>query len=527
MLLFSDVKKGIEFMITILIADDEKLERNGIKFLLKREGQECKILEAENGKVALGILMEHKVDILFSDIKMPYMNGLELTEKARELYPDLEIVIFSGYNDFTYARDALRYGVVDYVLKPVNPEEFHKTFERVQGKIQSRLADEEKQTKQEDYLKKFFLQNYLYTGNAEDYQQLQSYWQEMTDEKGNYIRMILATSSNHFFETEEEHFVESLREQLQREFFYLNLNSNESLFLFKEKYADYEKLANQLYQFFQQHFDTSCYFAVSEEVNGVENMPEEFQQLEQLLEEKFYQPKQHIFVHGKKAEPVAETEVEDSEILNSISEDIKYKDIAHLWQDFQRLEQKYRTDKPYSEMYVKFVFSSILKEIYEEMASAGDKSLSKKVDHLYRCRTIQDVLAVTESSIQELEAYLQEKNEGFRSEITAVKSFIYHNYEKELNIEMLAEKVYLSAGYLSAIFKEETGMNLNRFIREVRMNKAKELLEGSNKKITQIAKEVGFSNTSYFCRSFREFFGSTPESCRKGEKDDKETEAEV
>ena len=95
-------------------------------------------LTVENGKVALGILMDRKVDILFSDIKMPYMNGLELTEKARELYPDLEIIIFSGYNDFTYARDALRYGVVDYVLKPVNPKEFHKTFERVQGKIQSR-----------------------------------------------------------------------------------------------------------------------------------------------------------------------------------------------------------------------------------------------------------------------------------------------------------------------------------------------------------------------------------------------------
>lgn len=130
-------------MTTILIADDEKLERNGIKLLLKREGAECEILEAENGKVALGILMDRKVDILFSDIKMPYMNGLELTEKARELYPDLEIIIFSGYNDFTYARDALRYGVVDYVLKPVNPEEFHKTFERVQGKIQSRIEDEE------------------------------------------------------------------------------------------------------------------------------------------------------------------------------------------------------------------------------------------------------------------------------------------------------------------------------------------------------------------------------------------------
>ena len=118
-------------MLTILIVDDEKLERKGIQFLLKREKEEFRILEASNGKDALGILASNQVDLLFSDVKMPYMNGLELTSAARELYPDLEIVIFSGYNDFSYAREALRYGVVDYVLKPVDPEEFHKTY--IQG----------------------------------------------------------------------------------------------------------------------------------------------------------------------------------------------------------------------------------------------------------------------------------------------------------------------------------------------------------------------------------------------------------
>ena len=105
-------------MITILIVDDEKLERRGIRFLLKREEGEFQILEATNGKDALGVLESNHVDILFSDVKMPYMNGLELTKAVREDHPDMEIVIFSGYNDFSYAREALRYGVVDYVLKP-------------------------------------------------------------------------------------------------------------------------------------------------------------------------------------------------------------------------------------------------------------------------------------------------------------------------------------------------------------------------------------------------------------------------
>lgn len=76
-----------------------------------------------------------------------------------------------------------------------------------------------------------------------------------------------------------------------------------------------------------------------------------------------------------------------------------------------------------------------------------------------------------------------------------MKNYIYENYQEDLSIDMLAEKVYLSPGYLSSIFKQETGMNLNRFIKGYRMDKARELLEYSPKKISQIAREVGFSNT--------------------------------
>lgn len=511
-------------MITILIVDDEKLERNGIKFLLKREQEVLEIVEAENGKAALGILASRKVDILFSDIKMPYMSGLELVGKVRELYQDMEIVIFSGYNDFTYARDALRYGVVDYVLKPVDPAEFHKTYTCVMEKINKRLQASEKQTMQENYLKKFFLLNYLYTKTEEHVHKLNGFSEGELDD---YTRMILAGSSDSFFETEEESFAANLKEQIGRSFFYLNLNSNESLFLFQEKYTDYEQLANQMYQFFRQHYDTECYFVVSENIGKVEDMPLEFQQMETLLEEQFYQPKQHIFFIGQGTEEYSVEAVKDAEILESISGDIKYKDMTHLWQDFGRLEQKYRNQKQFSEMYVKFVFSSIVKEVFEAMACGGEKNLSRTVDQLYRCKTIQEVLEITEKVIGEFETYMQEQNRGFRSEITQVQSYIYHNYDKNLSVEMLAEQVYLSAGYLSAVFKEETGMNLNRFIRDVRMNKAKEMLEDTNMKITQIAKAVGFVNTSYFCRSFREFFGSTPESCRRGDANDQENTSEI
>ena len=470
-------------MLTILIVDDEKLERNGIKFLLNRENEDFQILEAANGKDALGVLAANHVDILFSDVKMPYMNGLELTQQVRELYDDVEIVIFSGYNDFSYAREALRYGVVDYVLKPVDPAEFSKTLARVMENIRTRRERKEQQEQQADYLTKYFLIDYLYTGNTDNARKLEKLLETGDHILDRCVCMILAGAANGFFETEEEHFIGALKDQIQREFYYVNLNSNESLFLFTEKYTDYRGLADTIRQFFLKQFECDCYFAVSELFASWHDMPDVFKKLEKLLEEQFYQPGQHVFLSGADNDVATDASAEDSEIMEQIAHDIQYKDTAHLRQDFGRLEQKYRADKQFSQMYVKFVFSSILKEIYEQMAPSDEKALSKRVDRLYRCRKISDVLDIVSGAVEDA-------------------------------------LVYLSPGYLSAVFKEETGVTLNRFIREVRMNKAKELLENTNMKIAQIAKEVGFSNSSYFCRSFREFFGDSPESCRRGMTDE-------
>ena len=350
----------------------------------------------------------------------------------------------------------------------------------------------------------------------------------MEDDLSQFTRMVLVSASNGFFETEEEHFLMSLKEEVQREFHYVNLNSNESIFLFTEKYADYHGIVEKMYRFFAHQFDSECYFAVSEKIEDGKNLAEEFKVLEGMLEEQFYQPRQHLFFHGEKQEEKKADPAEDSEIMEQITKDIQYKDLPHLHQDFQRLEEKYRAHKQFSDMYVKFVFSGIMKELLDQMEGLDEKMLSKRVDRLYRCRNLNDVIAIVEEVLQEYEHCIQEQEDGFRSEVTTVKGYIYHHYkEKDLGAETLSAMVFLSPGYLSAVFKEETGMTLNRFIREVRMNKAKELLETTNMKISQIAKEVGFSNNSYFCRSFREFFGDTPEACRKGIAADEKTNTEV
>lgn len=117
-------------MMNVLIVDDEKIEREGIKYLLSMEKGKRSVYEAANGKQALQILRTESIDLLLTDIKMPHMDGLELSRRAKELFPDIQIVIFSGYNDFTFAQEAIRYGVTDYILKPVDRMIFTRPYRK-------------------------------------------------------------------------------------------------------------------------------------------------------------------------------------------------------------------------------------------------------------------------------------------------------------------------------------------------------------------------------------------------------------
>ena len=125
-------------MYRVLITDDEKIEREGIKFLLAQEEGEYEIHEAANGRQALNVLRSEEIDFLLTDIKMPHMDGLELASKVREEYPNLPIVIFSGYSDFAFAQEAMRYGVKDYVLKPVPYFAFSQQLQKAAGQLARR-----------------------------------------------------------------------------------------------------------------------------------------------------------------------------------------------------------------------------------------------------------------------------------------------------------------------------------------------------------------------------------------------------
>lgn len=508
-------------MYRVLVVDDEKLERDGIRFLLSMEEGEWEIYEAANGKLALNELRKHPVDLMLTDIKMPHMDGLELSKKAREEYPDLEIIIFSGYGDFAFAQEAIRYGVTDYVLKPVDPDRFHDTIQKIQKEIASRKNKEQQSIKEKSFLQQYFLLGYIYSGDQERLKEAEgivdfSVWEQ-------WHCAILIESDEAFFDSASDEVPLEIREELRRSFFYLNLNGRQSLLLFKDVYCDYVLVAKNVYNLLKRLHPVRFHLAVSRRFDGYQELPEIMEQLEQQMEEKFYHPEKHVFSNEDDVLKLSVGEVQDSQIMQMISEDITRKDTDQLRKHFACLKEKYHDNTQYSAMYIKFVFSNVIQELFQENQFSGERRLEHEIERLYNCRNIMEILEVTEDNIKEYEAFLDRSMSSSRNEVAAVKNYIYQHYEEDLNLEMLAEKVYLSSGYLSFIFKKETGMNLNRYIRVFRMEKAKELLCSTNMKVAQVSERVGFANVSYFCRSFREYYGSSPESYRKGTGEDEQT----
>ena len=511
-------------MMNILIADDEKIEREGIRYLLSLEKGERRIFEAANGKQAMQILRTENIDMILTDIKMPVMDGLELARRAKELFPEIRIVIFSGYNDFTFAQEAIRYGVTDYILKPVDPDNFHEIIEKAEKNIRERQAEENREIRRQNFLQQYFLQNYLYSGKKEILEKAGEFVD--LDKWNRWHCAILIETDTAFFDTAEENFPGELQKELRRVFFYLNLNERQSLLLFQDVYCDYLLVANHLYTFLKRNYMVRIYLSVSRKFDGCECLPEILGQLEQQMEEKFYHPEKHIFSCEEEELKMAAGEVQDSQLMQMISEDISRKDTEQLWKHFECLKEKYSSNTQFSAMYIKFVFSNVIQELFQENQFADEHRLEQEIDRLYSCGNIMDILKVTEDNIREYEKFLERSMSESRNEVAAVKNYIYQHYGEDLNLEMLAEKVYLSSGYLSFIFKKETGMNLNRFIKVFRMEKAGEFLRDTNMKVAQISEKVGFANVSYFCRSFREYYGCSPESYRKGTGGDEEISSE-
>lgn len=501
-------------MYKILIVDDEKIERNGIKFLLKQLDIDCEIKEAVNGREALQVLKEEEMDILLTDVKMPFMDGIELIKSVRAEGFNIISVIFSGCSEFEYAKQAVRLGVHDYILKPVDPVEFDKTMLSVIDTLEQAKNEANLKEKSIEYMGEHIL--YLMVNQA-SIKEIEVYNKGVLslDFLDEFKRIILVSFQDDFFGKKGTDIKEKIKVRFPQISQYLNLNQQESVLLFTDEAVDFVKIGFDICQYIQETYQEKCYISISSQINSATEIGKAMEELEVLLENKFYHQNSQVFYKGMEKDNEAIVLMEDDTLIKQMKQNVKMKDVSGLRAHFDRFCKKYQRKTDYSQVYIKFLFSNLLKYFYDNLQEHDEIVLNEEIDVLYRATEFETVVALVNKNIDRLENEFGQNPQMLHREIEVIKQYIYQNFQEEISVEQLAEMVYMSSSYLSSVFKKETGQNLSKFIKSYRMEKARQMLEESEMKIVDISCACGYSNVSYFCSSFREYYGISPQKFRE------------
>ena len=502
-------------MLTILITDDAPDEREGIAFLIKEYGYPLNILLAKNGRAALVCLEQQHVDILFTDVRMPFMDGLQLTANAVKLYPKLKVILFSGFSEFEYAKTAMSLGVSNYILKPVNVDEFQHVMKTVMEEITIEYQEEKTLAIKQEYARKHILLcavnktlgNDVFTSEIMDYIICR------------YKRVMLLEFDTHFFETAGTEFEQTVLSFVNVPADYLNLNLCQSLLLFREEESDqklsFYEVAISIHDQILSVYNQNCYIAVSNELSSINDLAPVYDKLEQLLEYRFFIPEIFIFNESQNYSKYFSAEQTNDQLLEHIQTDLKVKEFVRLKMHLELLYQKYLKKTNFSQSYVKFIFSNIYKDIVTQFHAISELELNNAIDRIYKSIDLHEINNLLQETVEQLKHDYISYESPVNREAQLVKQHIETHYGDDLDLVTLSSEVYISPRYLSTIFKKSIGCGLNKYIKTVRMEKAKELLENTNIKIVDICKMVGFRNLSYFCQNFREFYGETPEKYRR------------
>lgn len=497
-------------MLKILIVDDEEDEREVIRFLLNKYGFQMEIQTAANGLEALNILKEDEPDILFTDVRMPFLMGTELAVRARELYPGLQILFFSGFDDFEYVKKALSVGAIDYILKPINPEEFRNTMEAAISKIGKK--------EEETVYRRGHILSLLLGGRSMEF--LQERFQD-TDFLRDFKGLILLQFDTPVFDTEFSEdggiFDEQLKHALgERGYYTLNLDPRQALILLKKSTdpaVSDRTAAERLQSFMSSGFHQPCFVAVSPAFSSPEEICGAYSYAEKTLMDRFFYPETYVYPVMDSGVSENQQAIQDSVLIKSVEQAVREQDMGGLSRGLGILFEKYGGKKEPSQIYIRYLFSQLAELLCRSLPAP--MNIRETVERIYTCRNVSEIQDYITGLAAEVSETFDNNDETPHHTIQIVQRHIKEHYAEDLSLERLAGVVYLSPRYLSDLFIRQTGCGINKYIKTLRMEKAGAMLLSTNKKVQDVCREVGYTNFSYFCRSFRDHFGSSPESYRK------------
>ncbi|MGG5461149.1 response regulator transcription factor [Clostridium sp. B9] len=499
-------------MLKILLVDDEATERDGIEFLIKKFDFQLEIYKATNGKEALDYIKRHSVDILFTDVKMPFMDGLELAKEVFNFDKTIKTVIFSAYSEFDYAKKALEAKVFNYLLKPIEIDEFKKVMGDVIESCNRNKLEEEKKIFLMKSNKKIVLYDLITKDNSEESikERLSSYNINLNLEN---LLIINIESKNSFFQEYENVFLTLVSAYMKYDYEYVNFYPNESYLILHSNSRinelEVEEFCNKLLKEIRMLKNEECIFFVGNILNMVSDIFLEARRIEEI-KSKIYEftPKVFMINNFNISNEVFENEIES--IRENINKSILSKDLNKTGFYIDELIDYLLKKGAASTIYIHHIFYDLVDKLFVTFNIYDKQKKKSMIQKVLGCNSNSNIKLCFHEIIEEVGEFSNNEIIDEKGVANKVIRIIQAEYDKELSLDYISEKVNFTSSYLSYVFKKETGSNIVKYITDFRMDKAKEFLEIGNMKIVQVAKACGYENQSYFNRIFKNTFGVTP-----------------
>lgn len=549
-------------MIKIFLVEDEVVVRNGIKNSIdwKEAGMDF-VGEASDGEVAFPLIKNTKPDILITDIRMPFMDGLELSRLVRKYLPDTKIIILSGYNDFDYAREAINIGITDYLLKPITAASLLETLRKVAAQIKE---EEEQRT----YLKEFeadkrkhaqlAMQNFFYqiVGGKVPAAVLleQAVKFDMDLSAGCYnillFHMFLNTNEIGLYSERENRMWDSLLDgirEMENHILIFTLENDVVAFILKgDDREDLSDVVGKTVSHIQSQIENAqkiygepwSYFGgVGTPVARLSQMKTCFEDAGGMFALRYLKTGNHIFFaddavereNGSHSEPTINLEtinIEqlDREIFLGFFRSGLKSEVSMFVKDFfESLGEKNMESMMFRQYVLMQIYFSAV-DVMEKMGYAAKELVDACGDINAMSLMTSSKQAYTEYAQNIISAVLDFRDQANRKiegkTMQDAATFIREHYNEEsMCLNMVASYVNLSPNHFSAIFSQQMKRTFIEYLTGVRMEKARELLKTTDLRSAEIAYEVGYRDPHYFSYLFKKTHGVSPRTFRQKSKE--------
>ncbi len=526
-------------MLKAIIVDDELYIRKGLKMLIDWEREGILISgEASNGKQAISLVKELRPDIVITDIKMPVMGGLDFIEHIRkEMKSNTQIIVLSGYADFTFAQKAMQYGVKKYVLKPIDETELLEALNDVKKSIEAEEIVEYRTQLSRQSRKSALIKGILTGKSSISIDSLDNSF--FTIKKSDKYFCVLFHIKKNWYSSKTESYKNDTGQISEIDILTAIINRNGfSAFIELFEYDNLWGLFVDHQGMLARGFTLSQFlFKLGESVKAeysdyvtlfagriTENFPKH---LKDAFETAYATMKLGFYNYDKLLYQYAD--LKDMPVVEDYNEEVFTDDLLEkiITSDIKGIQAKldaifgYLGEKKLDPEVIKIRLNYLVHKMVEAVAEIdGNYDRNPERYPVYNVNyweiNVDELKEMVQAFCINTALYIHDLKENIGNGIAyKVKKYIEMNYAEDITLTKLAQDFYVNTNYLGQIFKKIYTMKFNDYLNHIRIEEAKKLLQFTGLKAYEISRKVGYAKPEYFSRKFEEITGVNPSQYRE------------